>query len=455
MLKYPNSFDRAILGRTARAAKTSTAAEIPLHRVAAEAVRPSTTVSFINYCDITHFFPFCHTGTGLGVSPDSQLFPTTPVSGWTPLGARTGLSDCAGFAPNQKTKSSLALAALSLTPCHPPGLRSVLSADPFCFCRLPPVVNNKNSRIRRNRGFQMLVTSKGKATTTKELVEGSLGVLIEALQAGKSDVLTDYLSAMARFHYYSFGNVLLIAMQKPRATRVAGMYAWNQLGRRVKRGEKGIMILAPMVGRKRKYGEEQNESDAQQADAENAENRSNGQRVGFRAVYVWDVLQTEGKDLPQFAEVTGDPAEQLPRLIEFVQAQGIKLEYSEKIAPARGLSYGGLIQLLPQMTPAEEFATLVHELAHEMIHKTERRSLISKTVKETEAESVAFVVAKAIGLEPGSASADYIQLYRGDAKLLQESLEVVQRTATAILGVITPEVAGPAGRGGNHQDVQQ
>jgi homeodomain-containing protein len=75
-------------------------------------------------------------------------------------------------------------------------------------------------------------------------------------------------------------------------------------------------------------------------------------------------LQTEGKDLPQLDEVTGNPDEQLPRLIEFVQAQAIKLAYSEKIAPAIGLSYGGLIQLLPKMTPAEEFSTLVHVLAH-------------------------------------------------------------------------------------------
>jgi hypothetical protein len=105
------------------------------------------------------------------------------------------------------------------------------------------------------------------------------------------------------------------------------------------------------------------------------------------------------------------------------------------------------------MTAAEEFSTLVHELAHEMIHKTERRSLISKTVKETEAESVAFVVTKAIGLETGTASADYIQLYRGDAKLLQESLEVVQRTAEVILGAITPEMNGPEAREDDNQEV--
>ena len=244
---------------------------------------------------------------------------------------------------------------------------------------------------------------------------------------------------MAKFHYYSFGNVLLIAMQKPGATRVAGMYSWNQLGRRVRRGEKGIMIFAPMVSKRRKKeSEEQNE---EQAEAKTTDRNTDGRLVGFRPVYVWDVSQTEGAELPKLDEVQGNPAEQLPRLIEFVKSQNIKFEYSENIAPARGLSYGGLIRLLPNMTPAEEFSTLVHELAHEMIHKAERRTVITKTVKETEAESVAFVVSQAIGLETGSASADYIQLYHGNAALLQESLEVVQRTAAVILGALAPEVA--------------
>ena len=285
----------------------------------------------------------------------------------------------------------------------------------------------------------MLVTSKGKAKTTKELIDASIGVLIDALESGHSEVLTAYLSAMAKFHYYSFGNVLLIAMQKPGATRVAGMYSWNQLGRRVRRGEKGIMIFAPMLSRKRKKQAEEEKERRAEAKAIDTEGPRDGRLVGFRPVYVWDVSQTEGAELPKLDEVQGNPAEQLPRLIDFVKLQNIKLEYSDNIAPARGLSYGGLIRLLPNMTPAEEFSTLVHELAHEMIHKAERRTVITKTVKETEAESVAFVVSKAIGLENGSASADYIQLYHGNATLLQESLEVVQRTAAVILGALAPE----------------
>jgi hypothetical protein len=100
------------------------------------------------------------------------------------------------------------------------------------------------------------------------------------------------------------------------------------------------------------------------------------------------------------------------------------------------LSEGGKITLLPGQSPAEEFATLAHEVAHEMMHRDERRSSTTKRIREKEAEAVAFVVCSAIGLETGSAAQDYIGLYGGDAKLLGESLEYVQRTTTQILNAI-------------------
>jgi len=280
----------------------------------------------------------------------------------------------------------------------------------------------------------MLVTSKGKTQSTQELVKSSVDVLVKALESGHSEVLSSYLRAMAKFHYYSFNNILLIAMQRPRATKVAGLRTWNELGRRVRRGEKGIMILAPLIGKDRKHpntgtGEAHAEPSAE----------PDRRLLGFRAVYVFDVAQTEGKELPEPTTVKGDVGDKLEKLIAFTKERGIRLEYSDSIAPARGMSYVGLIRLLPSMGHAEEFSTLVHELAHEMIHKAERRTLITKTVKETEAEAVAFIVSHAIGLETGTASSDYIQLYHGDAKLLAESLEVVQRTAAIILGAISPE----------------
>src|SRR5437868_11828490 len=288
----------------------------------------------------------------------------------------------------------------------------------------------------------MLVTGKGKAKNTQELITASVQILTEALESGHSEVLTQYLKAMARFHHYSFGNIMLIAAQKRDASNVAGMYAWNQLGRRVKRGEKGIMILAPMLGKKpRTDAHSENALSDAQTDAKTTEpGKPEWNLIGFRPVYVWDVSQTEGKELPKFDEPQGDVSSQLPRLIAFVKQQGIKLDYSDKIAPAKGMSYGGAIRLLPNMAPAEEFATLVQEVGHEIIHKAARRNFITKTVRETEAEAIAFVVSQAVGLENGTASSDYIQLYHGNAKLLQESLEVVQRTAAVILGAIAPEV---------------
>jgi hypothetical protein len=114
--------------------------------------------------------------------------------------------------------------------------------------------------------------------------------------------------------------------------------------------------------------------------------------------------------LPTLTEVQGDVSGYRERLFEFVKSQGIEMSYSEGIATAKGLSHGGKITLLPGQSPAEEFATMAHELAHGMLHRGDRRALTSKQVRETEAEAVAFVVCQAIGLETGSSSADYVTM---------------------------------------------
>jgi hypothetical protein len=268
--------------------------------------------------------------------------------------------------------------------------------------------------------------------TAKEIIAANVKSLIEQLEAGHSDALTVYLDAMSRFHNYSFGNILEIARQKPTATRVAGLYAWNQLGRKVRKGERGIRILAPIVGIKRKKDEE----------AERDITKQNTRvLVGFRNAYVFDVSQTEGAELPSLREMRGTVGENQDRLVSFIKAQGIELVFTEKIAPALGMSYGGKIAILPGQSEAEEFSTLVHELGHEMLHKAERRTTTTKVVRETEAEAIAFVIGKAVGLETGSASADYIHLYHGNASLLAESLEVIQQTSGVILAALQPPTA--------------
>ncbi len=269
-----------------------------------------------------------------------------------------------------------------------------------------------------------------KPATAQQLIRENVQYLIQQLETGQSEALTAFLDAMAHFHNYSFGNVLLIARQKPTATHVAGMRTWNELGRRVKRGEKGIAILAPMIGTRRRKREQA--SDTEEADSKRPA------LLGFRRVYVWDEAQTEGAPLPTIGETTGEVGTYLDRLRKFVVLCGIELEYSEDIAPALGVSYGGRIALLPGQTKPEEFTALVHETAHEFLHKAERRTATTKAVRETEAEAVAFVVAKAIGLNANT-SASYIQLYHGNAELLMESLEMVQRTASVILAAIQTE----------------
>jgi hypothetical protein len=205
----------------------------------------------------------------------------------------------------------------------------------------------------------------------------------------------------------------------------------------VKRGEKGIQILAPMVGyRRRRDAESDTTADASQ----DSSGKPQPVLIGFRPVYVFDVAQTEGADLPEFEHnITGEVGEHRDRLIAFLAQQNIALEYNENIAPALGVSYGRKIALLPGQPKAEEFACLVHETAHELLHKADRRTITTAVVRETETEAVAFIVGQAVGLEMGNTSSDYIQMYAGNAALLAESLEVVQRISAVILAAITVE----------------
>ena len=190
------------------------------------------------------------------------------------------------------------------------------------------------------------------------------------------------------------------------------------------------MILAPIP--KRVAAAERSDEPAEGSDesaegqeSEGSQSPAQGSPLrggvwGFRAVYVFDIAQTEGKDLPQFARVQGDPAEHLDRLKALVKSEGIGLEYVKGLQGAYGMSLKGTIKVVEGLTPAHEFSVLAHELAHELLHaktsSAERRR--TKTIRETEAEAVAFVVCRAIGLETSGQHSDYIKLYRGSVETL-------------------------------------
>ncbi len=273
-------------------------------------------------------------------------------------------------------------------------------------------------------------TNNGKIRSVKQVVRAGVELLAHDIEAGHPEVLAECLKAMARFHWFSFGNILLISTQRPQSTQVAGWRGWNELGRRVKQGEKGIMIFAPILSEPKPVVSEPNAD--QEADTEQMPPEP--QLLGFRPVRVWDVDQTEGEPASISGTINADLADVLKKLMEFAASQEIQIEYSDKIAPAKGTSYRGVIRLLPDMEAGETVSVLVRELAVQMLYETERRSFVTRDVILREAKAVAFVVAHALGLESG----DTPQLYQGNTNLLAESLEVVKRTSAVILGAISP-----------------
>lgn len=150
------------------------------------------------------------------------------------------------------------------------------------------------------------------ADALKKLTTDSLNQLASMLDEGRSERLTSLLTTMARFHRYSLHNVCLIVAQRPTATRVAGFHTWRSVGRFVRKGEKGIAIMAPIVRRRRE-------------DADDDEART---IVGFRAAYVFDVEQTDGEPLPQPAEAGGDPRQNTLRVE--LQKDGQEKEYDPR-----------------------------------------------------------------------------------------------------------------------------
>jgi len=127
-------------------------------------------------------------------------------------------------------------------------------------------------------------------------------------------------------------NLFLIARQRPDARRVAGFHTWRKLGRYVRKGEKGIAIIAPLV--RRKSDKEPEQSDKERVIA------------GFKVAHIFSEQQTEGQPLPELGTVTGDPSAYFERLTKYIAEQNIALEYSDEIVPAKGTATRGKITLI-------------------------------------------------------------------------------------------------------------
>jgi hypothetical protein len=265
-----------------------------------------------------------------------------------------------------------------------------------------------------------------------------LGRLEQAVaEIQDSETFRRYLEAQARFHHYSWGNVLLIVGQHPAATQVAGYRTWQRLNRYVRRGEKGIRILVPMS---RKVTPEQ------PADEGSSDDERRERRVFFGIGHVFDITQTEGDPLPQVEvpELTGQEGRPLhEKLVSLATTEGLSVESSYELLPAGVMgAYDRQRRaiMLREAAPLQMTKTLAHELGH---HFAEARE--SNPEEETTAESVAYVVCAHFGLDTGERSFPYVAIWSREPTVFKAALSRIQTISGAMIDRLSPSPVTEAG----------
>ncbi|HEY8745023.1 MAG TPA: ArdC family protein [Chloroflexota bacterium] len=257
--------------------------------------------------------------------------------------------------------------------------------------------------------------SESTATLLQTVREG-LQALADELAAGKSERLCAVLDFASRFHRYSLCNQALIQAACPTATYVAGYRTWQKLGYQVRKGERGIRILAP-----RPYTRTSDDGEEEQ-------------RLSFAAVAVFDAGQlTETPALPSHRDaLPDDQQERYAAVLAAVQAEGIRVEERDDLGSAEGYSAGGVIALRRGLDSRNRTLILLHEWAHELLHKGEAKTL-ARERKEAQAEATAYVVSRHFGLAHPFA-ADYLQSWRVlTPDDLERELDAVVRAAGHII----------------------
>lgn len=262
-----------------------------------------------------------------------------------------------------------------------------------------------------------------------------------------SDMYTEYLNTMSKFYNYSFNNTVLIAMQKPEATLVAGYQAWQKkFGRHVKKGQRGIRIIAPTPVKLRE------EVEKYDPDTHELLLRPDGQPETeevvsiiprFRVTTVFDVSQTDGKPLP---EIT---AKELLGSVEnfeiFMKALEMISPVPSRFAPIDGEAKGFYnsetkeIVIREDMSESQTMKTAVHEVTHAMLHDRdlmeEQGEKKNRLTREVEAESVAYTVCQYFGLDTSDYSFPYIASWSSDMdmKELRSSMDLIRKTAASFI----------------------
>jgi len=249
----------------------------------------------------------------------------------------------------------------------------------------------------------------------------------------ESDNFKNYLKTLSKFHHYSLGNTILIAMQKPDATLVAGYTSWQKNFRRhVKKGEKGISILAPTPYKKK--------VEIEKVDPTTGDKAKEIQEIVvpvFKVVNVFDVSQTEGKELPSIgvSELTGDVAHFDKVLESLKRSCPVPIDFEEIRNGAKGYFQAAENRIAVQkdMSQVQTVKTLIHEMAHQKLHSDDPE--LSRNAKEVEAEAVAYTVSQHFGIETSDYSFGYIAGWSKGKDLaeLKDSLDRIRTAADELI----------------------
>lgn len=259
---------------------------------------------------------------------------------------------------------------------------------------------------------------------TEQLKEG----VQEVFRSGK---YAEYLSVLSRFHRYSFRNSMLIYLQNPNATYVAGFQRWKTLERSVNKGEKGLQILAPAP-----YKVTVEVTHDENGNPLPEPVKQEVQRMSFKVTYVFDISQTSGKELPELAHrLTGQVGEydRLMRALKKISPYPIVVEPIEGGANGYCSHKQQRIAIREGLSQEQTVKTTIHELAHVLLHTPDVER--DRQAFEVQAESVAYVVCQHFGVDSSQYSFGYVAGWSGSVELevLEQSLTVIQNGALQII----------------------
>ena len=271
----------------------------------------------------------------------------------------------------------------------------------------------------------------------QEKIKAALNRIEDSLAAINTDEdWLKFLSFQAQFYNYSFGNAMLIFSQNPNATYVKGYKAWNQLGRYVKKGSKGLAILAPCIRKVEVFKEPENKN---MYHDEEAEKETRKVVSGFRIAYVYDIADTDGDDSMLPVLVTGlagnseQEKEIYERLLGVISKEHCVQEVSGTASKGSFNLETKVISIREDLEYLQKIKTLLHEYAHLLDFQMHPEDDISRNRRELIAESVAFIVSLRLGLDTSRYSMSYIKSWLKDKEELKIIADSVQKIAYTII----------------------